>query len=184
VSRRNKTKHQNPNREIVSFTEKDFLPTTRAEMDARGWDYCDVVLVSGDSYIDSPFIGIAMVGRMLERMGYKVGIIAQPDINTPDDIMRLGEPRVYWGISGGSVDSMVSNYTATKKFRNSDDYTPGGKNNRRPDRAVNAYCNLIRRYFKNTVPLVLGGIEASLRRVSHYDYWSNKMRSFSLLHMF
>ena len=145
-------------------------------MDERGWDYCDVILISGDSYIDSPFIGIAMVGRMLERLGYKVGIIAQPDINSGDDIMRLGEPRLYWGISGGSVDSMVSNYTAAKKFRNSDDYTPGGVNNRRPDRAVSVYCNLIRRYFKNTVPLVLGGIEASLRRVSHYDYWTNKMR--------
>ena len=176
MSRRYKNKHQNSKRETVTFTEKDFLPTTRSEMDARGWDYCDVILVSGDSYIDSPFIGIAMVGRMLERMGYKVGIIAQPDVNSAEDIMRLGEPKIYWGISGGSVDSMVSNYTATKKFRNNDDYTPGGKNNRRPDRAVNVYCNLIRRHFKNTVPLVLGGIEASLRRTSHYDYWSNKMR--------
>ena len=176
MSRRNKTKHQSPNRETFTFTQSDFLPTTREEMNERGWDYCDVILVSGDSYIDSPFIGIAMVGRMLERMGYKVGIIAQPDITSAEDIMRLGEPKVYWGVSGGSVDSMVSNYTATKKFRNSDDYTPGGVNNKRPDRAVNAYCNLIRQYFKNTVPLVLGGIEASLRRVSHYDYWSNKMR--------
>ena len=176
MSRRYKNKKQNQNRNTVTFSEKDFLPTTREEMYERGWDYCDVILVSGDAYIDSPFIGVAMVGRMLERMGYKVGMIGQPDVNTPDDIMRLGEPRLYWGISGGSVDSMVSNYTATKKFRNTDDYTPGGKNNKRPDRAVNAYCNLIRRYFKNTVPLVLGGIEASLRRVSHYDYWSNKLR--------
>lgn len=174
MSRRHKNK--NPNRNTVTFSEKDFLPTTREEMYERDWDYCDVILVSGDAYIDSPFIGVAMVGRMLERMGYKVGMIGQPDINRPDDIMRLGEPRLYWGISGGSVDSMVSNYTATKKFRNTDDYTPGGKNNKRPDRAVNVYCNLIRRYFKNTVPLVLGGIEASLRRVSHYDYWSNKLR--------
>jgi len=153
-----------------------FLPTTREEMDALGWDQCDVILVSGDAYIDSPFIGVAVVGRMLEKMGYRVGMIGQPDIESDTDITRLGEPRLYWGISGGSVDSMVSNYTATKKFRNSDDYTPGGKNNKRPDRAVLAYCNLIRRYFKNTVPLVLGGIEASLRRVTHYDYWSNKLR--------
>ena len=159
-----------------NFTEKDFLPTTKAEMDALGWKQCDVILVSGDAYIDSPFIGVAMVGRMLERMGYKVGMIGQPDINSDIDIKRLGEPRLYWGISGGSVDSMVSNYTATRKFRNSDDYTPGGKNNKRPDRALSVYCNLIRRYFKNTVPLVLGGIEASLRRVSHYDYWSNKLK--------
>ena len=174
MSRRHKSKQ--PKRDTVTFSAKDFLPTTREDMDARGWDYCDVILVSGDSYIDSPFIGVAMVGRMLERMGYKVGMIGQPDIKSPDDIMRLGEPKLYWGVSGGSVDSMVSNYTATKKFRNTDDYTPGGKNNKRPDRALSVYCNLIRRYFKNTVPLVLGGIEASMRRVSHYDYWSNKMK--------
>ncbi|MBU3937882.1 YgiQ family radical SAM protein, partial [bacterium] len=121
-------------------------------------------------------IGVAMVGRMLERMGFKVGMIGQPDINSADDISRLGEPRLYWGVSGGSVDSMVSNYTATKKFRNSDDYTPGGKNDKRPDRALSVYCNLIRRYFKDTAPIVLGGIEASLRRVSHYDYWSDKLK--------
>jgi uncharacterized radical SAM protein YgiQ len=145
-------------------------------MDAKGWDYCDVILVSGDAYIDSPFIGVAMVGRMLERMGYKVGMIGQPDINSADDISRLGEPRLYWGVSGGSVDSMVSNYTATKKFRNSDDYTPGGKNDKRPDRALSVYCNLIRRHFKDTAPIVLGGIEASLRRVTHYDYWTDKLR--------
>jgi uncharacterized radical SAM protein YgiQ len=176
LSRRNKNEHDNPNRDTVTFTEKDFLPTTRADMDARGWDYCDIILVSGDAYIDSPFIGVAMVGRMLERMGYKVGMIGQPDVKSGEDILRLGEPRLYWGVSGGSVDSMVSNYTATKKFRNSDDYTPGGKNDKRPDRAISVYCNLIRQHFKNTVPLVLGGIEASLRRVTHYDYWSNKLK--------
>lgn len=152
-----------------------YLPTTRAEMDARGWDACDVILISGDAYIDSPFIGVAVVGRILEREGYRVGIIGQPDITT-DDVMRLGEPRLFWGVSGGSVDSMVSNYTATKKFRKSDDYTPGGVNNARPDRATLVYTNLIRKHFKNTVPIVLGGIEASLRRVTHYDYWSNKLR--------
>jgi len=159
-----------------NFDESAFLPTTRAEMDALGWDQCDVILVSGDAYIDSPFIGVAMVGRILQKLGYKVGMIGQPDVDSIDDIGRLGEPRLYWGVSGGSVDSMVSNYTATKKFRNSDDYTPGGKNTRRPDRAILIYCNLIRRFFKNTVPIVLGGIEASLRRVTHYDYWSNKLR--------
>lgn len=152
-----------------------YLPTTRAEMDARGWDACDIILISGDAYIDSPFIGVAVVGRILEREGYRVGIIGQPDITT-DDVMRLGEPKLFWGVSGGSVDSMVSNYTATKKFRNSDDYTPGGVNNARPDRATLVYTNLIRKYFKNTVPIVLGGIEASLRRVTHYDYWTNKLR--------
>ncbi len=155
---------------------KDFLPTTRAEMDKLGWKQCDVILISGDAYIDSPFIGVATVGRMLEKLGYKVGMIGQPDIKSDKDIKRLGEPRLYWGVSGGSIDSMVSNYTATKKFRNRDDYTPGGINNKRPDRAVLVYCNLIRQHFKNTVPIVLGGIEASLRRVTHYDYWSNKLR--------
>ena len=153
-----------------------FLPTTRAEMDKLGWKQCDVILVSGDAYIDSPFIGVAVVGRMLEKLGYKVGMIGQPDIKSDKDIKRLGEPRLYWGVSGGSIDSMVSNYTATKKFRNNDDYTPGGKNDKRPDRAVLVYTNLIRQNFKNTVPIVLGGIEASLRRVTHYDYWTNKLR--------
>ncbi|MBD3792520.1 MAG: YgiQ family radical SAM protein, partial [Campylobacterales bacterium] len=156
--------------------EKQFLPTTRAEMERLGWDQCDVILVSGDAYIDSPFIGVAVVGRMLEKLGYRVGIIGQPDVKSDKDIKRLGEPRLYWGVSGGSIDSMVANYTATKKFRKSDDYTPGGKNTKRPDRAVLAYTNLIRQNFKNTVPIVLGGIEASLRRVTHYDYWSNKLR--------
>ena len=155
---------------------KDFLPTTKAEMNKLGWKQCDIILVSGDAYIDSPFIGVATVGRMLEKLGYKVGIIGQPDIKSDKDIKRLGEPKLYWGVSGGSIDSMVSNYTATKKFRNNDDYTPGGKNNKRPDRAVLVYCNLIRQHFKSTVPLVLGGIEASLRRVTHYDYWTNKLR--------
>jgi len=155
---------------------KNFLPTTRAEMDKLGWRECDIILVSGDAYIDSPFIGVATVGRMLEKLGYRVGMIGQPDIKSDKDIKRLGEPRLYWGVSGGSIDSMVSNYTATKKFRNKDDYTPGGINNKRPDRAVLVYCNLIRQHFKDTVPIVLGGIEASLRRVTHYDYWSNKLR--------
>jgi len=145
-------------------------------MDALGWDRCDVILVSGDAYIDSPFIGVAVVGRILEKAGYRVGVIGQPDVESGVDITRLGEPRLFWGVSGGSVDSLVSNYTATKKFRNLDDYTPGGKNDRRPDRATLVYSNLIRRHFKNTVPIVLGGIEASLRRVTHYDYWSNKLR--------
>ncbi len=156
--------------------DKRFLPTTRQEMSDRGWNQCDVILVSGDAYIDSPFIGVSVVGRMLEKLGYRVGMIGQPDVESDQDISRLGEPRLFWGVSGGSIDSMVANYTATKKFRNSDDYTPGGKNTKRPDRAVLVYSNLIRRFFKNTVPIILGGIEASLRRVTHYDYWSNKLR--------
>ncbi|MBN2007550.1 MAG: YgiQ family radical SAM protein [Anaerolineae bacterium] len=153
-----------------------FLPTTRAEMDRLGWKALDVLLVTGDAYIDSPFIGIAVVGHVLVSAGYRVGVIAQPDWRSDADIVRLGEPRLFWGVSGGSIDSMLANYTAVKKFRKSDDYTPGGTNNRRPDRAVVVYANLIRRCFKNTAPIVLGGIEASLRRIAHYDYWSDSVR--------
>ncbi|MFV0480775.1 MAG: YgiQ family radical SAM protein, partial [Campylobacteraceae bacterium] len=153
-----------------------FLPTTKEEMNVLGWKECDVILVTADSYIDSPFIGTAVVARLLELWGYRVGIIAQPDFKSGIDITRLGEPKLFWGVNGGSVDSMVANYTATKKFRKSDDYTPGGQNTKRPDRAVIVYCNLIRQHFKNSVPIVLGGIEASLRRVSHYDFWSNSLR--------
>jgi uncharacterized radical SAM protein YgiQ len=158
-----------------------FLPTTAEELRERGWDALDVVLVTGDSYIDSPFIGAAVIGRVLEKSGLRVGIIAQPDVQTTDDIRRLGEPRLFWGVTGGSVDSMIANYTASKKRRKSDDYTPGGINDRRPDRAVMVYTNLIRRAFKNTRPVVLGGIEASLRRVAHYDYWSDSVRRSILL---
>jgi len=153
-----------------------FLPTTRKEMKKRGWKKLDIILITSDAYIDSPYMGVAVIGRVLERAGYRVGIIGQPDIKSDVDIKRLGEPKLFWGVSGGSVDSMVSNYTATKKFRSDDDYTPGGKNNKRPDMATLKYCNLIRQHFKNTVPIVLGGIEASLRRVTHYDFWSNKLR--------
>ncbi len=154
----------------------NFLPTTKAELKEPGWDKLDIILISGDSYIDSPYIGISVIGRYLSAHGYRVGIIAQPDVSSENDIVRLGEPLLFWGVSGGSVDSMVANYTATKKKRRSDDFTPGGINNRRPDRAVIVYSNLIRRYFKNTKPIVLGGIEASLRRVAHFDYWSDSIR--------
>jgi len=157
------------------------LPTTMEEVHQQNWDELDIILVTGDSYIDSPFIGVAVIGNILTKAGYRVGIIAQPDITSSDDICRLGEPRLFWGVSGGSIDSMVANYTALKKKRRSDDLTPGGTNNRRPDRAVIAYSNLIRRWFKNTAPIVLGGIEASLRRVAHYDYWSDKIRGSILL---
>ena len=153
-----------------------FLPTTMDEVRQRGWESLDIILVSGDSYIDTPFNGAAVIGRVLEHAGYHVGIIAQPEITSSADITRLGEPRLFWGVTGGSVDSMVANYTANRFPRRSDDYTPGGQNDRRPDRAVITYTNLIRRFHKNTVPIVLGGIEASLRRVVHYDFWSNSLR--------
>jgi uncharacterized radical SAM protein YgiQ len=154
-----------------------FLPTTREELNRLGWDGLDVILVTGDSYIDSPFIGTAVIGKVLQSAGYRVGVIAQPDIHSDEDITRLGEPRLFWGVTGGSIDSMVANYTSLKKKRKRDDYTPGGNNNRRPDRAVIVYANLLRRYFKKTKPIVLGGIEASLRRIAHYDFWSDSVRS-------
>jgi len=159
-----------------------FLPTTRKEMQILGWDALDIIIVSGDSYIDSPFMGTAVIGKVLADAGYRVGIIAQPRTDSLVDVGRLGEPELFWGVTAGSIDSMVSNYTALKKKRRTDDYTPGGENNRRPDRATIVYTGLIRRYSKEvspnkaTPPIVLGGIEASLRRVPHYDYWTNKIR--------
>ena len=153
-----------------------FLPTTIEECKKIGWKSLDVILVSGDTYIDSSYIGVSVIGKVLLSHGFKVGIIAQPDIKIKDDILRLGEPNLFWGVTSGSVDSLVTNYTASKKWRKKDDYTPGGVNNRRPDRAVIAYTNLIKRFSKNKKPIVIGGIEASLRRVAHYDFWSNKMR--------
>lgn len=171
-----------------------FLPTTLEEVKQLGWNALDVILVSGDSYIDSPFIGTALIGKLLVRAGYRVGVIAQPDTSSEADIGRLGEPKLFWGVTAGSIDSMVANYTALKKKRKSDDYTPGGVNNRRPDRATIIYTNLIRRFMKGVrrlqtsderksgdlqlqmPPIVLGGIEASLRRVAHFDFWSNAVR--------
>lgn len=153
-----------------------FLPTTRKEMNALGWDRLDVILVSGDSYIDHPCIGAAVIGHVLVNAGFRTGIVAQPDTGGPADITRLGEPALFWGVTGGSVDSLVANYTASGKRRKSDDYTPGGINGRRPDRALIAYTNLIRRFFKNTCPVVLGGIEASTRRIAHYDWFSDSVR--------
>ncbi len=153
-----------------------FLPTTQKEIKDLGWNGLDVILITGDSYIDSPFIGVAVIGKVLLQAGFRVGIIAQPDLDSDLDIRRLGEPDLFWGVTGGCVDSMVANLTATGKKRQQDDYTPGGINNRRPDRATIVYANLIRKYFKDTAPIVLGGIEASLRRVAHYDFWSNSIR--------
>ena len=153
-----------------------FLPTTGEEMKKLSWDRLDVIIITGDTYIDSPYIGAAVIGKVLHAAGYKVGIIAQPDIEGERDITRLGEPALFWGVTAGSVDSMVANYTALKKRRRKDDFSPGGKNNKRPDRATIVYSNMIRKYFKNTKPIVLGGIEASLRRIAHYDYWDDKIR--------
>jgi len=153
-----------------------FIPTTPAELQQLGWSTLDVILVNGDTYIDSPFSGIALIGQQLLQAGYRVGIIAQPETDSIGDISRLGQPRLFWGVSAGTVDSMVANRTALGKPRRSDDHTPGGVNNRRPDRATIVYSNLIRRAFKETAPIVLGGIEASLRRLTHYDYWNDSLR--------
>jgi len=153
-----------------------FLPATKKEILERGWDTPDIILVTGDAYIDSPSIGAAVIGRVLTDSGFRVGIVAQPDVDSPEDILRLGEPKLCWGITSGSVDSMVANYTALKKKRMQDDLTAGGVNIRRPDRALIVYSNLIRRYRKTPAPIVLGGIEASLRRIAHYDYWNNRIR--------
>ncbi|MEA4812386.1 MAG: YgiQ family radical SAM protein [Anaerolineaceae bacterium] len=158
-----------------------FIPATPEEVKARGWSQLDVILVNGDATIDSPFSGISLIARQLEAEGFKVGIIAQPDPDSKRDITRLGEPALFWGVSAGVVDSMVANYTALRKPRKLDDHTPGGLNNLRPDRACIAYSNLIRKYFKMTRPIVLGGIEASLRRLVHYDYWSDTLRRSILL---
>lgn len=153
-----------------------FLPISRQEVEKLGWDYIDVILISGDAYIDSPFSGIAVVGKYLLKHGFRVAVISQPDIDCDKNITIFGEPRLFWGISAGCVDSMVANYTSSGKPRKQCDFTPNGINNKRPDRASIVYTTLIRRYFKNTKPIVLGGIEASLRRIAHYDFKTDKVR--------
>jgi len=156
-----------------------FLPTTREELKKLDWKYLDIILVTGDAYIDHPSIGVSLIGHFLVSRGYKVGIIAQPDWKS-DEITRLGRPRLFFGVTAGNVDSMVANYTASAKKRKTDDYTPGGIGGKRPDRATIVYSNLIKKFFKD-VPIVLGGLEASLRRFAHYDWWSNKVRKSILL---
>lgn len=153
-----------------------FLPITKKEIDKLGWKYLDIIFVTGDTYIDSPYNGVALLGKLLIKNGYKVAIIPQPRIDSEDDILSLGSPRLFWGVSSGAVDSMVANYTSLMKKRKEDDFTPGGINNKRPDRAVIKYTNLIKQYDKEKKPIVIGGIEASLRRIAHYDYWDNKIR--------
>ncbi|MEK6654759.1 MAG: YgiQ family radical SAM protein, partial [Thermodesulfobacteriota bacterium] len=149
-----------------------FIPTTPEELRDLGWNQLDVILVTGDSYLDSPFVGVSVIGKILLAAGYRVGIIAQPDPLSGADIARLGEPALFWGVTGCCIDSLVANYTASGRRRNKDDFTAGGLNKRRPDRAAIVYSNLIRRYFKHTKPIVVGGVEASLRRIAHYDVWS------------
>jgi uncharacterized radical SAM protein YgiQ len=152
-----------------------FLPTTRAELRERGWDAIDVLLVVGDAYVDHPSFGTAVIGRVLEAQGLRVGIVAQPDWRTPDDVARLGRPRLFVGVASGAMDSMVNHYTAHKRRRSDDAYTPGGVAGRRPDRAATVYAKLAREAFGDAMPIVAGGVEASLRRIAHYDYWDDKV---------
>ena len=157
-----------------------FLPVSRADMDARGWDACDFVYICGDAYVDHSSFGMAIISRVLEAHGYRVGIICQPDWNNPKSISILGEPRLGFLVSAGNMDSMVNHYSVTKHRRHTDAYTPGGEAGRRPNRAVTVYGNLIRRTYKKA-PIIIGGIEASLRRLAHYDYWQDKLKRSVLL---
>ncbi|KAA0595696.1 putative radical SAM protein YgiQ [Azospirillum lipoferum] len=152
-----------------------FLPMSRAEMDRLGWDQCDVIVVTGDAYIDHPSFGMAIIGRLLESQGLRVGIIAQPDWSSAEPFKILGKPRLFWGVTGGNMDSMVNHYTADRRLRHNDSYTPNDEGGKRPDRAVIVYSQRCREAFKD-VPIVLGGIEASLRRIAQYDHWSEKIR--------
>ncbi|CAH0533742.1 hypothetical protein VST7929_01617 [Vibrio stylophorae] len=157
------------------FGTAPFLPTTRKEMEALGWDSCDVIIVTGDAYVDHPSFGMAIIGRLLESQGYRVGIIAQPEWQNKDAFMALGKPNLFWGVTAGNMDSMINRYTADRKLRHDDAYTPNNEGGKRPDRAVLVYSQRCREAYKD-VPIVLGGIEASLRRLAHYDYWSDKVR--------
>ncbi|TRZ94496.1 MAG: YgiQ family radical SAM protein [Rhodocyclaceae bacterium] len=163
------------------FGTAPFLPMSRAEMEALGWDECDIILVTGDAYIDHPSFGMALVGRLLEAQGFRVGMISQPDWHSSDDFKRLGKPKLFFGITAGNMDSMVNRYTSDRKIRSDDAYTPNAAPDRRPDRAVIVYSQRAREAFPD-VPLVIGGIEASLRRIAHYDYWSDKVRRSILPH--
>ncbi|WP_374255389.1 YgiQ family radical SAM protein [Aquabacterium sp.] len=157
------------------FGTAKFLPTSRAEMDALGWDSCDIVIVTGDAYVDHPSFGMAVIGRVLEAQGFRVGIIAQPDWHSAEPFKVLGKPNLFWGVAAGNMDSMINRYTADRKIRSDDAYTPGGQGGARPDRCSAVYAQRCREAFKD-VPIVMGGIEASLRRIAHYDYWSDKVR--------
>src|SRR4051812_25914257 len=157
---------------VYRETCKKFLPMTREEMEAKGWSELDVLLISGDAYVDHPTFGIPCLGRWLEKMGLRVGIIAQPKWQDLEDFKRLGQPRLFVGVSSGTVDSMINNYTANRKVRSDDMYSAGGKGGNRPDYASIVYSKMARQAFPDT-PIIVGGVEASLRRLAHYDYWQN-----------
>uniref|UniRef100_UPI00286B9745 YgiQ family radical SAM protein n=1 Tax=Polaromonas sp. TaxID=1869339 RepID=UPI00286B9745 len=157
------------------FGTAKFLPTSRAEMDALGWDSCDIIIVTGDAYVDHPSFGMAVIGRMLEAQGFRVGIIAQPEWQSAEPFRALGKPNLFYGVTAGNMDSMINRYTADHKIRSDDAYTPGDIGGKRPDRAALVYSQRCREAYKD-VPIILGGIEGSLRRIAHYDYWSDKVR--------
>ncbi|MFB1016677.1 MAG: YgiQ family radical SAM protein [Burkholderiaceae bacterium] len=157
------------------FGVAKFLPTSRAEMDALGWDSCDIIIVTGDAYVDHPSFGMAVIGRTLEAQGFRVGIIDQPDWQSAEPFKALGKPNLFFGVTSGNMDSMINRYTADRKIRSDDAYTPGGQGGSRPDRAALVYSQRCREAYKD-VPIVLGGIEGSLRRIAHYDYWQDKVR--------
>ncbi|ACB34400.1 Radical SAM domain protein [Leptothrix cholodnii SP-6] len=157
------------------FGPAPFLPMSRAEMDALGWDSCDIVIVTGDAYVDHPSFGMAVIGRTLEAQGFRVGIIAQPDWQTADPFKALGKPNLFYGVAAGNMDSMINRYTADRKIRSDDAYTPGGLGGKRPDRASLVYAQRCKEAYPE-VPIIMGGIEASLRRIAHYDYWQDKVR--------
>ena len=162
------------------FGPAPWLPMSRAEMTELGWDSCDIIIISGDGYVDHPSFGMAVIGRVLEAQGFRVGMIAQPDWHSADPFTVLGRPNLFFGVTAGNMDSMINHYTADKKRRNDDAYTPGNTAGKRPDRAVTVYSQRLREAFKD-VPIVIGGIEASLRRIAHYDYWSDRVRRSILL---
>jgi uncharacterized radical SAM protein YgiQ len=162
------------------FGVAPFLPMSRAEMEQLGWDSCDVIIVTGDAYVDHPSFGMAIMGRLLEAQGFRVGIIAQPDWQSAEPFMQLGKPNLFFGVTAGNMDSMVNRYTSDKRIRSDDAYTPGGVGGKRPDRSVLVYAQRVREAFRD-VPIVIGGIEASLRRIAHFDYWSEKVRRSVLL---
>ena len=157
------------------FGVAPFLPMSRAEMDQLGWDSCDIIIVSGDAYVDHPSFGMAVIGRTLEAQGFRVGIIAQPDWQSADAFKALGRPNLFFGVAAGNMDSMINHYTADRRIRSDDAYTPGGVAGKRPDRATLVYTQRCKEAFKD-VPVIIGGIEASLRRIAHYDHWSEKVR--------
>ncbi len=158
----------------------DYLPISRADMSLRGWKECDFIYITGDAYVDHPSFGTAIISRLLESRGYKVGIIAQPDWKDPKSVQVLGRPRLGFLVSAGNMDSMVNHYSVSKKRRQQDSYTPGGEMGKRPDYATIVYCNLLRSVYKDS-PIIIGGIEASLRRFAHYDYWSDRLKRSILL---